>query len=84
MSSCPSCARAVHDPLHRDYRSAQCPGCAVRKLAHMPAAERERMYLRLQHLMDGDAVKRIQQDVRLELAKIKKLCGVVLRRKERA
>ena len=83
MSACLPCARAVHDPLHSEYRSRECPGCAIRKLAHMPAAKRERELLKLQHLLDGDAVKRIQEDVRVEQARIKALRGVPAR-KERA
>lgn len=78
--TCLPCARAIHDPLHAEYRSKECPGCAVRALAHMPAAERERMYLRLQHLLDGDAVKRIQEDVRVEMARIKAMRGVPARK----
>jgi hypothetical protein len=48
----------------------------------MTVAERERMFLRLQHLLDGDAVKRVQEDVRIEMARIKQLRGE--RAKERA
>lgn len=71
--TCRPCAAALHDPLHAEYRSQECPGCAVRRLAHMPAAQRQAMYLRLQHLLDGDAVKRILEDVKLEQARIRQL-----------
>ena len=49
----------------------------------MPAAERERELLKLQHLLDGEAVRRVREDIRIELARIKALRGVPAR-KERA
>lgn len=70
MSPCLPCARAVHDPLTRDYRR-DCPGCGVRELAHMPAAERDKQLLNLQHLCGPGAVKRVREDVRVEMARIK-------------
>jgi hypothetical protein len=71
---CRSCARSVHDPLTRDYRG-DCPGCTVRQLAHMPADEREKQLLKLQHLCGPGAVKRVREDVRIEMARIKQLRG---------
>lgn len=70
MNACRSCARAVHDPLTRDYDKA-CAGCAIRQLAHMPAAEREKQLLKLQHLCGEKAVERVREDVRVEIARIK-------------
>lgn len=75
MTTCLPCTRAVHDPLHSEYRSKDCPGCAIRKLAHMPAAQRERELLKLQHLLDGEAVRRVREDIRIEMARIKQLRG---------
>lgn len=70
--TCPSCTRAQQIAAHRDYRK-DCPGCGVRQLAHMGADERERMLDKLCHLCGPGARARVRQEVRVEMARIKKL-----------
>lgn len=81
--TCPSCTRALQVATHRAYLE-KCPGCQIRKLAHMPADQRERQLDLLCHLCGPDARARVRQELRVELARIRKLRGTVPRRKERA
>jgi hypothetical protein len=74
VSSCPSCTRALQVALHKDYRDA-CPACQIRKLAHMPQEKRERQLDLLTHLCGPGARARVQQELRVELARIRKLRG---------
>lgn len=70
--TCPSCLRAQQVPAHRDYREG-CPQCQIRKLAHMPAQERERQLDLLCHLCGPAARARVRQELRVELARIRQL-----------
>lgn len=72
MSACPSCLRAQQVALHRDYRDG-CPQCQIRKLAHMPAEQMERQLDLLTHLCGPGARARVRQELRMELARIRKL-----------
>lgn len=80
MNNCPSCVRALQVPLHREYVKT-CPGCGIRELAHMAAEERERMLDRLVHLCGPKARERVREELRVEMARIKKVRGA--RAKER-
>lgn len=81
--TCPSCIRALQVAAHRDYQE-KCPGCQIRKLAHMAPAQRERQLDLLVHLCGPQARARVQQELRVEQARIRKLRGAVPRRKEKA
>lgn len=79
--SCTACLRALQVAAHRDYQD-KCPGCQIRKLAHMAPEARERQLDLLVHLCGPGARARVRQELRVELARIKKLRGAVPRRKE--
>lgn len=70
--TCPACTRALQVALHQDYRLA-CPGCQIRKLAHMPSEDRERQLDLLTHLCGPGARKRVRQELRVEQARIRAL-----------
>ena len=57
---------------HRDYLE-RCPGCQIRKLAHMAPEKRERQLDLLCHLCGPAARARVRQELRVEMARIKKL-----------
>lgn len=69
---CPSCLRAQQIPAHRDYRK-DCAGCGIRQLAHMPQEQRERQLDLLCHLCGPQARARVRQELRVEMARIRKL-----------
>ena len=83
MSCCPSCLRAQQVAAHRDY-DKDCPGCGIRQLAHMGAEDREKQLDLLVHLCGPGARARVLQELRVEMARIKKLRGVVPRQRARA
>jgi hypothetical protein len=70
--SCSSCTRALQVATHRGYVE-KCPACQIRKLAHMPVEQRERQLDLLCHLCGPDARARVRQELRVELARIRKL-----------
>lgn len=72
--TCPSCLRALQIPLHKEFRK-DCPGCGIRQLALMGAEERERMLDKLVHLCGPGARDRVRQELRVEMARIKRLRG---------
>jgi len=72
--SCPSCLRAQQIAAHRDYREG-CTGCGIRELAHMPADKREQALDVLEHHCGTAARARVVQELRVEVARIKKLRG---------
>lgn len=77
---CPSCLRALQVADHRDFQP-RCVGCGIRKLALMSPLDRERQMDLITHLCGPDARKRVREDLRVEVARIKKLRGA--RAKER-
>lgn len=83
--NCQSCTRALQIANHRDYQR-DCPGCGIRQLAHMGAEDRERMLDKLCHLCGPAARARVRQELRVEMARIKKLKlpGAGRARKEKA
>lgn len=72
--NCPSCIRALQVAAHRDYREG-CIGCGVRELAHMPQEKREQALDVLANVCGPDARARVVQELRVEMARIKKLRG---------
>lgn len=80
--ACTSCIHAMQVAAHRDYQE-KCPTCQIRKLAHMAPEQRERQLDLLCHLCGPGARARVRQELRVELARIKKLRGHRAR-KERA
>lgn len=74
MSECPACLRAQQVVAHVEYRR-ECPGCSIRQLAHMNHVEREKRLDLLTHLCGPEARRRVREEIRLELARIRKLRG---------
>lgn len=69
---CSACLAAMQVADYRHYVKA-CVGCQIRKLAHMPAEKRERQLDLLCHLCGPGARERVRQEMRVELARIRKL-----------
>jgi hypothetical protein len=82
MKTCPQCIRALQRVVHKEY-TADCEGCAIRRIAYMPVEEREKWFDRVQHLGGiGDRSEAVKL-VNLERARIAAL-SAAMPRKENA
>lgn len=70
--TCTSCTRALQVAAHRAYVDG-CLGCAVRRLAHMGAEDRDRQLDRIQFACGWAARVEVVKLLEIEAARIKSL-----------
>jgi hypothetical protein len=77
--SCRQCLRARQRVVHREYADA-CEGCTIRRIAYLPADERERWFDRVQHLGGISDRAEAVKLVNLERARIAALSAAMPRK----